>query len=60
MIKIPIISHIWNKCYIPFHTYFDLLPFNLVYFVLKMVILSWKIVFSWLGEPYIYMCVCNL
>jgi len=34
-----------------FRTYLDLLPLNLVYFVLEM---SWKIQFSWLWEP----CVC--
>jgi len=43
-----IINHTLNKYNMLFWIYLDLLPLNLVYFVLEM---SWKIIFPWLWEP---------
>ena len=41
--------------YMLFHIYLDLLPLNLVYFVLEnenfVLEMSWKIIFPWLWEP---------
>jgi len=56
--KIPIIYHTFNKYDMIFHTYLDLLPLNLVCVILEMVILSWKkiswkIIITWLWEPWI-------
>ena len=49
-----IIDHTLNRYYTLFHTYFNLLPLNLVYFVLEnenFLEMSWKIIFPWLWEP---------
>ena len=54
--EMSIIDHTLIK-YMLFPTYLDLLPLNIVYFVLKIVILSWKIIFPWLWELYIYIYI---
>ena len=40
--QMSIIDHALNKYDMLFCTYLDLLPLNLVYFVLEMVIFSWE------------------
>ena len=53
--KMSITDHPLNKYYMPFHTYHDLLPLNLVHFVLEngsfVLERSCKIIFPWLWEP---------
>jgi len=49
-IKMSIIDHTLNKYDMIFHAYLDLLPLNLVYFVLEndnfVLEMSWKIIFT--------------
>ena len=49
------INHYTLIKYMLFHTYLDLLPLNLVYFVLEndnfVLEMSWKIILCWLWEP---------
>ena len=50
-----IINHTLNKYDMLFHTNLDLLPSNLVYFVLGngnlFLEMSWNVIFPWLWEP---------